>query len=157
MNQYPLNHVEGQLFLYVYTRKGACHIRVTSSLYTMDPEYSRAFDRRAYTVEEAAALGLDLDFLQKYYAASRAYFHARMGMNQNRPCVYDIADELTALIKEDVERVRKYRYAEAKRVKHRAWSDLAILRKTARAALGPVAAKKVETSPALHTIAVPVS
>jgi hypothetical protein len=102
----------------------------------MDPEYNRSPSRRVYTVEQAVDIGLDLEFLQNYYAASRSYFHARMGMNQNRPFIRDPSDELLQMFKDDIERIRKYRYKAAKDARHRAWSDLAVLRKKTRAALG---------------------
>lgn len=132
----PSDYAEGRLFLYTYKHKGAFHIRVANSFHTQDKAILRASQRRAYSRAESDALGLDETFLRDYYGASKWYFSARMGMNQNRPLPTDALSDFPPEWRADIERGNAYRYAECKKMRHRAWSDLALLRKRARAALG---------------------
>ena len=134
-NYFPKNYAEGEYFLYVYQYKRAYHIRVAPDMRSTEPHYWHSSRRRAYNKEECAALGLDYSFLMKYYAATRTYFHARMAINQNKPICSEISDSLSPEQRETIARVREYRLKEAKELKHRAWSDLAALRKRARAVL----------------------
>ena len=132
---FPKNHKEGEYFLYIYKYKSAFHIRVAQDLRSIESNYWRSFHRRAYNAEECAALGLDHAFLVKYFNATGGYFSARMGINQNKPMRYDPSDCLTTEQQEHIARVREYRLKDAKALKHRTWSDLATLRKRARAIL----------------------
>ena len=132
---FPKNHKEGEYFLYIYKYKSAFHIRVAQDLRSIEDNYWRSFHRRAFCAEECAELGLNHEFLVKYFNATGGYFSARMGINQNKPMRSDPSDCLTEEQKEHIVRVRGYRLKEAKELKHRTWSDLAVLRKRARAVL----------------------
>jgi hypothetical protein len=137
MESFPKNHKEGEYFLYIYQHKRSYHIRVAQFLRDVEDNYWRSARRRAYNTAECAALGLDLAFLTRYHGLSAAYFHARMAVNQNRatPRLSELEGELIEPFREHIENVRKYRLKAARAEKHRAWSDLAILRKRARAVL----------------------
>lgn len=133
----PSDYAEGRLFLYTYKHKGAFHIRVADSFHTLDAVVRCAPQRRAYSRAESDALGLDETFLRAYFGASKTYFSARMGMNQNRPLPEGALSDFPPEWRADIDRGNAYRYAESKKMRHRAWSDLAALRKRARAAVVP--------------------
>jgi hypothetical protein len=134
---FPRNYNSGDFFLYIYQHKRAYHIRVATSIQEIEPNYYRSARRIAYNTTECEALGLTLYFLQKYYNASRNYFHALMGINQNKPHkrTSEFEMELMEPFREHMESVRKHRLNASRTLKHRSWSDLAILRKQARAVL----------------------
>ncbi len=132
---FPADYNTGDYFLYIYQHKRAYHIRVATSIQEIEPNYYRTARRRAYTLAECEALGLDLE---RYYSASLNYFHARMGIAQNKPSKRPLSEfemELMEPFRDHMESVRKHRLNAARALKHRAWSDLAILRKHARAVL----------------------
>jgi hypothetical protein len=134
MESFPKKHTDGEYFLYIYQYKKAYHIRVATFLREIEKGYWSSSRRRAYDLQECEALGLSREFLRKYATSSDSYFGARMILNQNRP-LSESADELMAPHKESINLARKYRYEMARKLKHRSWSDLAILRKRARAVL----------------------
>jgi hypothetical protein len=126
-------------FLYVYKHKRSVHIRVADSWLTLEPNYWRSSARRAYSVAECVAQGIPESFLTEYLLATRAYFHARMAMLQNRPVKSEPLDnalkEILGPCLKDIELARAHRYKAARVVRNRAWSDLASLRKKVRALL----------------------
>jgi len=136
MDSFPKDYTDGDYFLYIYQYKKGHHIRVATSIREIEMHFWCSTRRRSYNKEECAALGLGVDFLRDYYTATSTYFTARMIIGQNQPMrLSEFENELMEPFRENMERARLGRLKEGHRLKHRSWSNLAILRKRARAVL----------------------
>lgn len=136
MDSFPKNYTDGDYFLYIYQYKKGHHIRVATCIREIEMHFWCSTRRRAYNKDECAALGLGIDFLKDYYTATSTYFTARMVVGQNKPVrLSEFEYELAAPFMENMECARLGRLKAGNVLKHRAWSNLALLRKRARAVL----------------------